>query len=319
MRCQMTDKIISLGDFRKKKEDFSEDSFPDFDDIFGDIFEEDFDDELPSENPFTIGDNLPLIDSIYQEYLDSKRLLENGRAAWLAQGPHGWLNLDERDYLALACNHATIAKQMCLYDQALAIFQEIYQLDTNDPLGLRYQLMATYLLKQDWQALQAFFDSQDYFAEDEGMLVYMTIASLFQDKLDATKDYLDRIIKTNANMKDILFNPESAVQEIIWVTDSQSYLSFSRESILVMMAELSPVMTSAFPFILGSLRQLLFANQTFITDSHLNSRQIDDLMELGFYTIQDLSQLSEKDFLALPGFGKAALAKIKQDGALFKQ
>lgn len=187
----MTDKIISLGDFRKKKEDFSEDSFPDFDDIFGDIFEEDFDDELPSENPFTIGDNLPLIDSIYQEYLDSKRLLENGRATWLAQGPHGWLNLDERDYLALACNHATIAKQMCLYDQALAIFQEIYQLDTNDPLELRYQLMATYLLKQDWQALQAFFDSQDYFAEDEGMLVYMTIASLFQDKLDATKDYLD--------------------------------------------------------------------------------------------------------------------------------
>lgn len=127
------------------------------------------------------------------EHLKGLIALEKEQRSKWDQGPKmGWANLDERPYLSLKYNLAKFYLSNSMKRFAIKEFEEILEIDVQDHMGVRYELMATYCNLEDYDKAKNFFECEQMeYHEEDLMIVPMMTVSLMTGHIEDADFYFD--------------------------------------------------------------------------------------------------------------------------------
>lgn len=149
------------------------------------------------------------------EHLKDLIALEKEQRSKWDQGPKmGWANLDERPYLSLKYNLAKFYLSNSMKRFAIKEFEEILEIDVQDHMGVRYELMATYCNLEDYDKAKNFFECEQMeYHEEDLMIVPMMTVSLMTGHIEDADFYFDFLYAKNPEFENYLKMIEQGDEE----------------------------------------------------------------------------------------------------------
>ena len=149
------------------------------------------------------------------EHLKGLIALEKEQRSKWDQGPKmGWANLDERPYLSLKYNLAKFYLSNSMKRFAIKEFEEILEIDVQDHMGVRYELMATYCNLEDFDKAKSFFECEQMeYHEEDLMIVPMMTVSLMTGHIEDADFYFDFLYAKNPEFENYLKMIEQGDEE----------------------------------------------------------------------------------------------------------
>ncbi|MGT2833229.1 hypothetical protein [Streptococcus halotolerans] len=295
---------------KKELADFSDEELDDlYDDLaFGQAFEE----EWQEEEAKVSRENLQIL-----KELEEKEAA--GRDAWLASSPVGWINLRERPYLSNKMELALVYKQNGLYQKALDHLLEINQVEENDGLGTRYEIMAVYVLMSRHEDLEAFYFSNDYHQGDLMMDIPYMISNILAGKEDSVKDMLADWVDRVDGLFECCNRSGMSMGDIMEARSLAYYQANTMSAVYVSLSTFLAILIPSSHYIMATIKEMLGINEGPLIDDLdiFSSTQLMTLTSLGIRYISDIEDWSEAEFLGIPKIGPATIKKLKEKGVVF--
>lgn len=261
----------------------------------------------------------------YQDVKIVEGLVEGERQKWLRKAHSGWTNRDEKNFLSIYRDLATQYKLCGRYREALAIFQELYALDTTDQLDIRYEILSLYVILSDFPTASSFFNSRENFGEDGAMALLYLVAALMAGEEEIARGLFDDLLTTIDGFEYLAVQRDFPFDEVQQFALHSAYVPGTLSEIYWAFFAIFPVSLVAGPYIQSFFNSLIDIGElfrrmgTFLVATRLKAQVTDYLKTIGITTVEELSQLTEEEFLAIKGVGPKVLEMIKREGAVFKQ
>ncbi|MBM7635572.1 hypothetical protein [Streptococcus saliviloxodontae] len=315
----MTDekKVIDFNRYREEKL-FLDDDFLDSLAELSDDELDDFYDELAfgdMEDPQLTSAE---IDELYPFY----RALTSGDQEDIKAFKY-WDRKSQKTYFGSKFSLGLLCKQNGLYEKALVHFEELYQLDEQDSLGARYEIMACLVLLRRYKDAQSFYDAIGG-QGDEQLLVSLFVASLLHDDIDSCRLYVSQLLEVNPHFITFLEEVAFPLPEIMSSVNWERVQSGTLDSLYFSFSRVLPILLTAYGFVHSYLinhfeeiameEEVLLEELDFMTD-----KMREEFSFWGIHRLQDFAKWTEKEVLAFPGIGKVKVQKLKEAGAIFKE
>lgn len=261
----------------------------------------------------------------YQDVKLLEALVAEERPKWLRTARAGWTNRDEKSFLAIYRDLAGQYKLTGRYREALAVFQEIYELDLNDQLDTRYEILSLYVILSDCPKAKSFFNSREDFGEDGAMVLLYLVAALMAGEEEIAEDLFEELLATIDGFEYLAVQRDFPFDEVQQVALHSAYMPGTVSEIYWAFFAIFPVTLVAGPYIQGFFNSFIDIGEIFrqmgtvLVSTSLKAQVTDYLKTIGITTLEELSQLTEEEFLAIKGVGPKVLDMIKREGAVFRQ
>lgn len=251
----------------------------------------------------------------------------------------GYVVLENRPYFRLKYSLVEYYFEQKLYRKAIEQAKESLRLNPHDNLGVRYILMAIYVLIADYQSAQNLYRSNaDNRFDDQLTLCMLTVAVLV-GKMNEGKKLAQRLMEINPKI--ISFFEEKYFNDYklgVHLPEEERFELNSEESLALtfnQLFELYGVSEYLYNKVQGLLKEsnpeaferyeqrrlLPFRAKELAGHGifrNIKEQYVYELLKGGFETEKDFKSATEKEILALPMIGKVTLQRLKKNGIRFK-
>ncbi|UUX34960.1 tetratricopeptide repeat protein [Fundicoccus culcitae] len=268
------------------------------------------------------------------------------------QEQEGWLNFEERPYIRLQHYLGSLYMENGMYNSALDVFLSVAGIDESDGAGIRYQIMSTYALMNDYTSATEFFQEIEDATEDEGMIIPLLFTAVLDQDYETAESLMRLLITLNSQVGE-LFTEDFWPLEKIFKAQDQSFTNLTEFTYLAqILANLTPLVTSSeFLYVYlknlyESLQQTSQAKEPelLIPDpvvsnkviefpkekvrsmpttleqplfSGLTEKQVAILNDLHLNSFEAFTKVTENDVLSIKGIGPATINKLRVNGVVF--
>lgn len=117
----------------------------------------------------------------------------------------GWEYIENRPYLRLKADLAGKYVKNAFFTKAEKQYKELLEMNPNDALGARYELMNVYAHLEKYDEAKAFLDEYEKeYRLDDLLLIPMMLLSLKVGKNEVAEDYYRKLLKENSDVTKFL-------------------------------------------------------------------------------------------------------------------
>ena len=117
----------------------------------------------------------------------------------------GWEYIENRPYLRLKADLAGKYVRNAFFTKAEKQYKELLEMNPNDSLGARYELMNVYAHLEKYDEAKAFLDKfEKEYRLDDLLLISMMLLSLKVGKDEVAEDYYRKLLKENSDVTKFL-------------------------------------------------------------------------------------------------------------------
>lgn len=117
----------------------------------------------------------------------------------------GWEYIENRPYLRLKADLAGKYVRNAFFTKAEKQYKELLEMNPNDSLGARYELMNVYAHLEKYDEAKAFLDKfEKEYRLDDLLLIPMMLLSLKVGKDEVAEDYYRKLLKENSDVTKFL-------------------------------------------------------------------------------------------------------------------
>ena len=117
----------------------------------------------------------------------------------------GWEYIENRPYLRLKADLASKYVRNAFFTKAEKQYKELLEMNPNDSLGARYELMNVYAHLEKYDEAKAFLDEYEKeYRLDDMLLIPMMLLSLKVGKNEVAEDYYRKLLKENSDVTKFL-------------------------------------------------------------------------------------------------------------------
>lgn len=117
----------------------------------------------------------------------------------------GWEYIENRPYLRLKADLAGEYVRNAFFTKAEKQYKELLEMNPNDALGARYELMRVYAHLEKYDEAKAFLDEHEKeYRLDDMLLIPMMLLSLKVGKNEVAEDYYRKLLKENSDVTKFL-------------------------------------------------------------------------------------------------------------------
>lgn len=282
------------------------------------------------------------------EHLKGLIALEKEQRSKWEQGPKmGWANLDERPYLSLKYNLAKFYLSNSMNRFAIKEFEEILEIDVQDHMGVRYELMATYCNLEEFDKAKSFFECEQMeYHEEDLMIVPMMTVSLMTGHIEDADFYFELLYAKNPEFENYLKMIEQGDEErLVAETLKVNPILFeanSMQSLLMVFNQVVDLSQSEYYFTWLIEKYRAKRPQRHVAkkknpELHKLIRELEKsiepskalqglsisveriLRQHGLIEFKDFKKKTEEEVAAIRGVGKVSMQILKENGVVFKK
>ena len=117
----------------------------------------------------------------------------------------GWEYIENRPYFRLKADLADKYVRNAFFTKAEKQYKELLEMNPNDSLGARYELMNVYAHLEKYDEAKAFLDEYEKeYRLDDMLLIPMMLLSLKVGKNEVAEDYYRKLLKENSDVTKFL-------------------------------------------------------------------------------------------------------------------
>ncbi|MGO4936371.1 tetratricopeptide repeat protein [Fundicoccus sp. Sow4_H7] len=306
---------------------------------------ENYDAHVLSIEPDTnVVEKISRLEEVYDEAFDK----------YFMQERDGWFNFEERPFIRLQHFLGSLYLENGMYNHALDIFLDVTSMDEYDGSGVRYQLMTTYTLMDDYQSALELFEEIPNAIEDEGMIIPLLFSAVLNRDEEKAKSLLFQLNSINKHVSKLFKDDFWPLETLIELADQSFETALSLDGYVY----LATVITNILPLVTSSeyLYNYLKAVYSEIKSgskfnykktsetapnsdnviafpkdkirssndelekplySGLNQKQVKALVEYQLTSFEAFEKVTENHVLSISGIGPATIKKLKDNGVKF--
>lgn len=249
----------------------------------------------------------------FLEELESEAYLQ-----WAVLPEKSWANEECRPYLSVKMDLAMLYKQNGLYQKALEHLMQIYKADTNDSLGVRYEILSLYVLRSDYDMAEAFFKIRKEHETDALMKIPMLIAAILSGHNAMAERLIEELCEQVDGFLEFCLQEVFPMQRLLEAGALEAYQPNSSDSLYIGLYNVLPLLLTASSYIQAYLNAYFREDEVYLEElGILTSAQLMNLTDYGIRTVSDMAEFTEAQLLTIPKIGKVTLKKLEAARVVF--
>lgn len=233
-------------------------------------------------------------------------------------------------------------KEQLLFGKAQDTAREILRYNPNDNLGVRYSLMAIYVLSFQPTKARIFFKKDSMYQKDDQMLFYLAVSLILEGDLNYAKRIIQELLEINPTITQFFVTKEFNSFLVYETLPFEPYQFNSEQSLAVAFNEVLSLFQHSV-FLYRTFQKILekinpeYYQQYYAEKSNgvalyresyklagtgiftnIDSRYVRSLLSKGLRTLEDFQTIAEHEVLAIDGIGKGTVKKLRDNGVTFK-
>lgn len=253
-----------------------------------------------------------------------------------------YAGIDNRPYFRARKLLLDFYKQSYLLGKAENVARDLLRYNPNDNLGVRYSLMAIYVLSFQHKKARSFFKKEPMHQNDDQMLFYLAVSQILDGDLNYAERIIEKLVKVNPTISRFFVEEDFNTLLIYSFLPDEYYQANSESSLAIAFIEVvglfqhSKYLYQTFQKILIKINpeyidQFYEKQVAWATNyqearelagtgifANINSRYVRSLLSEGLRTLEDFQAKEEREILAIEGIGKGIVKRLRDNGVTFK-
>lgn len=233
-------------------------------------------------------------------------------------------------------------KEQFLLGKAENVAREILRYNPNDNLGVRYSLMAIYVLSFQHKKARTFFKKDSMHQKDDQMLFYLAVSLILEGDFNYAERIIQKLWEINPTICRFFLKQEFNSFLVYDWLPFEYYQPYSESSLAIAFTGVLSLFQNSVFLYRTFQRTLEKINPEFFEQYHaekangialyresfelagtgiftnIDSRYVRSLLSKGLRTLEDFQTIAEHEVLAIDGIGKGTVKKLRDNGVTFK-
>lgn len=254
----------------------------------------------------------------------------------------GYAGIDNRPYFRGRKFLLDFYKKELLLGKAEDEAKRLLRYNPNDNLGVRYTLMAVYVLSFQHKKARNFFKKDALHQKDDQMLFYMAVSLILEGDLHYAERIIKKLLAINPSLSRLFLDREfdsfliyHFLPTDYYQPNSESSLAIAFYEVLILFQQ-SVYLYRTFQKLLQKINpeyfEKIYDKQEALINAYgeaqelagtgiftnITSQYVRPLILEGLRTLEDFQTKEEGEILAIDGIGKGTVKKLRDNGVTFK-